>query len=218
MRVVEHFLSINGEGEHAGELAYFIRFQYCPLHCHYCDTSWANDCDTPFQEMSPQEIFESACRHGIRNITLTGGEPLVQNDLPDLLALLVSDGRFRVEVETSGAVDLIPFISQHRPFFTMDYKLPGSGEESKMCLSNFSLLQKEDTVKFVCADIHDLNTARQITEKYQLLRRCHVHLSAVYDHLDYQDIVSYMIKMRWNGVRLQPQLHKWIWSPEKHGV
>ena len=77
-KVVEHFVSINGEGTHAGQLAMFIRFQGCNLNCSYCDTKWANEVDAPFQWKTAEELVQSADEAQVKNITLTGGEPLLQ--------------------------------------------------------------------------------------------------------------------------------------------
>ena len=128
MKVVEKFVSINGEGTRAGELAVFIRFKGCNLHCSYCDTKWANEAGCPYEEMTPGEICEFVKSIGITNVTLTGGEPLLQKDMGDLVRLLIENGN-RVEIETNGSVDLRPFAEDilRRPVFTMDYKLPSSG-------------------------------------------------------------------------------------------
>ena len=109
MKVVEMFASINGEGPCAGELAFFVRFQGCNLRCSYCDTMWANAPDCPYTEQSPEDIVAKILQNGIRNVTLTGGEPLLQPEMPALLMLLADHPVLRVEVETNGAVDLAPF-------------------------------------------------------------------------------------------------------------
>ena len=88
-KVVEHFVSINGEGTHAGQLAMFIRFQGCNLNCSYCDTKWANEVDTPFQWMTAEELVQSADEAQVKNITLTGGEPLSQIQIEVLIAALL---------------------------------------------------------------------------------------------------------------------------------
>lgn len=219
MRVVEQFLSINGEGTQAGELAVFVRFQGCNLRCSYCDTQWANEPDCAFEERTPEEIDRSVRAYGVRNVTLTGGEPLLQKEMDRLLDLLLRDGALRVEIETNGAVDLTPFCAlEHRPVFTMDYKLPSSGMEQAMQTENFVLLEEQDTVKFVCGSETDLERARAVIEEHQLTRRCHVYLSPVFGAIDGADMVAYMARHRMNGVRLQLQLHKFIWDPEKRGV
>lgn len=218
MKVVETFISINGEGPRAGELAVFVRFQGCNLRCSYCDTSWANEPDCPFVERSPQEITQQILSTGVNNVTLTGGEPLLQKEMPQLLALLAQQNQLRVEIETNGSVDLIPFCTEHRPVFTMDYKLPSSGCESSMRLDNFAHLLPEDTVKFVCGSQSDLERATELIWQYQLTHQCHVYLSPVFGAIQPADMVEYMVAHQLNGVRLQLQMHKFIWDPDKRGV
>ena len=136
MRVAEKFISINGEGTRAGELAVFVRFTSCNLRCSYCDTMWANEPGCPYEEMSPEQICDYVRSTGIKNVTLTGGEPLLQKDMGELIGLLIKNCCVRVEIETNGAVDLRPFaeLPEGRPVFTMDYKLPSSGYEDRMRL------------------------------------------------------------------------------------
>ena len=218
MKVVEIFTSINGEGPCAGELAVFVRFQGCNLRCSYCDTMWANEPDCPYAEQTPDEIVDTILQSGITNVTLTGGEPLLQPEMPALLALLVAHPALRVEVETNGAVALAPFCDAARPVFTMDYKLPSSDCEGAMRLDNFALLGPEDTVKFVCGSREDLERAALISQEYGLTERCHVYLSPVFGAIEPVEMVEYMIAHRLNGVRLQLQLHKFIWDPNQRGV
>ena len=90
-QVVEHFVSINGEGPLAGQLAVFIRFKGCNLSCAYCDTKWANEGDAPFIPMTAEEIHQYILGTGVRNVTLTGGEPLLQPHIIELLAFLTAD-------------------------------------------------------------------------------------------------------------------------------
>lgn len=218
MKVVEWFESINGEGPRAGELALFVRFQGCNLRCSYCDTMWANADDCAYSDRSPAEIAAFVAASSITNVTLTGGEPLLQPEMPQLLTLLAAQENRRVEVETNGAVDLTPFCDSARPVFTMDVKLPSSGCTAAMHLHNLALLTSEDTVKFVCGDRTDLDAAAVIIRDYALTKRCHVYLSPVFGAIDPVDIVDYMRAHRLNDVRLQLQLHKFIWSPDKRGV
>ena len=88
MKVVEKFTSINGEGTRAGELAVFIRFKGCNLRCSYCDTMWANEPECPYKEETPEEILNYVLGTGIHNVTLTGGEPLMQKDIRGLIHFL----------------------------------------------------------------------------------------------------------------------------------
>lgn len=218
MKVVETFISINGEGPRAGELALFVRFQGCNLRCSYCDTAWAYAPDCPYDERTPEAICADILASGITNVTLTGGEPLLQPEMLQLLTLLSQQPTLRVEIETNGAVDLAPFCGPSRPVFTMDYKLPSSGCETAMHLENFTLLEKDDTVKFVCGSQEDLTRTEALIREHQLTTRCHVYLSPVYGAIDPADMVQTMIEHRLNDVRLQLQMHKFIWDPNQRGV
>ncbi len=219
MKVAEKFISINGEGTRAGELAVFIRFTGCNLRCSYCDTMWANEPGCPYEEMTPDQIRTYIEETGVTNVTLTGGEPLLQKEAGTLIGMLL-DGGNRVEIETNGAVNLGPFTRDRarRPVFTLDYKLPSSGFEHCMLSDNFSLLQKEDTVKFVAGSPEDLERAGEIIEKYHLLEKCHVYFSPVFGKIEPSCIVDFMISKRMNEARLQIQIHKVIWDPDQRGV
>ena len=218
MKVVEKFVSINGEGPKAGELSVFIRFKGCNLSCGYCDTKWANEAECPYEELSPYDILFFILSSDIKNVTLTGGEPLLQKDMPLLLNLLGQYNDIYTEIETNGSIDIAPFTGADRPAFTMDYKLPSSGMEDKMLLSNLELLRPEDTVKFVAGSIKDLDKACAVIKKYALADKCHVYFSPVFGELETSEMVSYMAERKLNGVRLQLQLHKFIWDPNKRGV
>lgn len=218
-QVVETFVSINGEGRRAGELAVFIRFLGCNLNCSYCDTRWANEPDAPFRWMSEEEIYEYVKQTGVRNVTLTGGEPLLQPEIEVLLTRLLGDSKIRVEIETNGSIDLTPFAKlQHAPSFTMDYKLAGSGMEDKMNRKNFSLLTIKDTVKFVVGSREDLERSAQIIEEENLLGRTAIYFSPVFGRIEPEEIVNFLMERKLNDVRVQLQLHKFIWDPDRKGV
>ncbi len=218
-KVVEKFNSINGEGVLAGQLAVFIRFQGCNLACSYCDTAWANQDSTAYTFMTEQQIYRYIKETGVKNVTLTGGEPLLVPDIMQLLQLLAADSNLHVEIETNGSIDLSTFTQiSNRPAFTMDYKLPGSLMESKMLVSNFKLLTKKDVVKFVVGNIEDLNCAKKIITMHQLITKCHVYISTVFEKMSLEEVVEYMKENCMNGVTLQLQMHKVIWNPNKRGV
>ncbi len=194
-KVVEKFVSINGEGLLAGQLAVFIRFQGCNLNCSYCDTAWANNDNTDYSILTENQIYNYIKETGIKNVTLTGGEPLLNSDIIHLLQVLASDNDLHVEIETNGSIDLSIFTQiSNPPAFTMDYKLPGSFMESKMLISNFELLTKKDTVKFVVGDIEDLDRAREIITRNQLISKCHVYISTVFGKISLEEVVQYMKK------------------------
>lgn len=216
--VAEKFVSINGEGVRAGELAVFIRFAGCNLKCGYCDTKWANAVDAPAEKMESKDILDYILSTGVKNVTLTGGEPLLRQEMGELIDTLMSAG-LRVEIETNGSIHLREFADRvYRPVFTMDYKLPSSGMEEYMCSDNFGCLEKHDTVKFVSGSIEDLERAVEVIESHHLTERCHVYISPVFGKIEPADIVEFMKEKKLNDVRLQLQLHKFIWDPDKKGV
>ena len=217
-RVAEKFISINGEGTKAGELAVFLRFCGCNLDCGFCDTRWANADGAEAESMTTRQLLEYVQSCGIKNVTLTGGEPLLQENIGELITALGGAG-FAVEIETNGSIPLEEFARLPvRPSFTMDYKLPGSGMEGFMCRKNFKCLTACDTVKFVAGDLEDLERAAEIADTYGLTSLCHVYLSPVFGKIHPQDMVEYMKGRKWNGVRLQLQMHKYIWDPRERGV
>ena len=216
--VAEKFVSINGEGVRAGELAVFIRFAGCNLKCGYCDTKWANAVDAPAEKMESKDILDYILSTGVKNVTLTGGEPLLRQEMGELIDTLMSAG-LRVEIETNGSIHLREFADRvYRPVFTMDYKLPSSGMEEYMCSDNFGCLEKHDTVKFVSGSMEDLERAVEVIESHHLTERCHVYISPVFGKIEPADIVEFMKEKKLNDVRLQLQLHKFIWDKDKRGV
>lgn len=218
-KVVEIFESINGEGRRVGQLAIFIRLQKCNLNCSYCDTRWANGDDAPYTLMSEGEIYDRILKSGIKNITLTGGEPLLHKDVEILLEKIGNNPNLSLEIETNGSIELEKFSKlKNPPLFTMDYKLPSSKMENKMCLDNFKYLTSKDTVKFVVGTIEDLKKAKEIIKRYSLIGKCAVYFSPVFNSIDPVEIVEFMKENRLNGVNLQLQIHKFIWDPESKGV
>ena len=173
--VVEKFVSINGEGQHAGELAVFIRLRGCNLSCSYCDTRWACTDVVESTDMTEDEIVTYVKETGVRRVTLTGGEPLLAKDISLLLEAFSREKNILVEIETNGSVFIGDFAKiDNPPAFTLDYKLAGSGMEDKMELSNFKYLQKKDTVKFVCSDVTELDRVCEIVDEYLLSEKCTV--------------------------------------------
>lgn len=216
--VVETFVSINGEGPHAGELALFLRFQGCNLACSFCDTKWANTDTVPTEQRTVEQLVQLAQQEGVHSITLTGGEPLLQPDIAELITALCALG-YHVEIETNGSVPLAPFTSlAFRPSFTMDYKLSCSGMESHMLPENFACLTMNDSVKFVVGSRSDLERAVEVVTEHGLTARCPVYFSPVFGSIQPAEIVDFMKERNLNRVRLQLQLHKYIWDPQKRGV
>ena len=218
-KIAEKFISINGEGTKAGQTAVFIRFVGCNLNCSYCDTKWANEKNASFTQMTAEQIIDYINSTGIKNVTITGGEPLIQNNIKNLLKLISNEKDISCEIETNGSIDLSEFVNiDNRPSFTMDYKLPSSGMEKFMNTNNLSLLTKHDTVKFVSGNIKDLERAKEIMDKYNLYNKTNLYISPVFGSIQPVEIVNFMIENKLNNVNLQLQLHKIIWNAEMRGV
>ncbi|MDO5145767.1 MAG: putative 7-carboxy-7-deazaguanine synthase QueE [Eubacteriales bacterium] len=216
--LVEKFISINGEGPKAGTLSAFLRMRGCNLACNYCDTAWANSPHCPCTFADSDEIIAWLTESGVKNVTLTGGEPLGIPHI-DFLIEAMGEAGFSVEIETNGSMSLEKFSSLScRPAFTLDYKCPDSGMEDYMNMKNYAVLKSQDAVKFVVSSERDLDKAKEIITKYRLTSRCHVYLSAVFGRIEPRDIVSYMTSHCLNHVHLQLQMHKFIWSPQQRGV
>ena len=219
LQVVEKFISINGEGRRCGQLATFIRFAGCNLNCGYCDTAWAYDRKVAFDPMTAEEVYAYIKETQVTNVTLTGGEPLLQQDMGELLELLSQDPELYVEIETNGSVLLSKFSDlENPPSFTMDYKLPSSGMERMMALENFDHLTEKDTVKFVSGSMEDLEKARELINKYKLTEKTSIFISPVFGDIELESIVDFMKDNQMNGVNMQVQLHKIIWDPNERGV
>ena len=219
LQVVEKFISINGEGRRCGQLATFIRFAGCNLNCGYCDTAWANDRKVAFDPMTAEEVYAYIKETQVTNVTLTGGEPLLQQDMGELLELLSQDPELYVEIETNGSVLLSKFSDlENPPSFTLDYKLPSSGMERMMALENFDHLTEKDTVKFVSGSMEDLEKARELINKYKLTEKTSIFISPVFGDIELESIVDFMKDNQMNGVNMQVQLHKIIWDPNERGV
>lgn len=218
-KVVEKFISINGEAAHAGELACFIRFAGCNLDCGYCDTKWANTPQVEYTWMTTAELYAYIMESGVRNVTLTGGEPLIQKDIAALIEKLGQNPALRVEIETNGSVDIAPY--KQRPdnvCMTLDYKLPGSGMESNMRTDNYQWLRPQDVVKFVVSTQQDLEVAKQVIQRYALCEKATVYLSSAFGEISPAQMVAFMIQNKMKDVRLQLQMHKYIWDPNRKGV
>lgn len=219
--IIEKFLSIDGEGPSAGELATFIRFQGCNLRCSWCDTTYSWGKENVCELLSAKQIYEYIKENGSRNVTLTGGEPLIQENIDELLYILNCDDNLKVHIETNGAVDIEPFKKKHTKkniSYIVDFKLPSSNMSNEMSLNNLNVVDNNDVYKFVVGSNEDLEMAYDIIVKYDLTAKCLVYLSPVSGNINMQDIVEFMKEKKLNKVRLQVQLHKIIWSKDTRGV
>lgn len=216
MRVVEKFVSINGEGLRSGELAVFIRFANCNLRCSYCDTKYSF-INPIYTEDSIDEIVEYVKSTGVKNVTLTGGEPLIQNEIKELMIELSNIGN-RIEIETNGSINIAPYLNIPNVTFTLDYKLKGSGMEKYMDLTNYDLLRKNDVIKFVVSDYDDLEKTKEIIKKYDLINKANCLISPVWERIEFEEIVNFLKDNKLNDVKMQLQIHKIIWDKDKRGV
>ena len=219
MRVVEIFESIDGEGIFTGCPATFIRLYGCNLHCSYCDSRYACE-GGEFTEMTIEEVLDKVKGFDHKHVTLTGGEPLIHTGVLQLIQALMR-AKFYVNVETDGAVDIFPYRITCNPrnlIFTLDYKCPSSGMEDRMILSNLKLLREQDVLKFVVGSQEDLEAANNIIHKYQLQGYCNIFISPVFGKIEPVEIVNYILKNHLEGVRVQLQMHKFIWNPDERGV
>lgn len=216
MRVVEKFISINGEGLRSGELAVFIRFANCNLRCSYCDTKYSF-INPIYTEESIDELVEYVKSTGVKNVTLTGGEPLIQNEIKELMIELSNIGN-RIEIETNGSINIAPYLNIPNVTFTLDYKLKGSGMEKYMDLTNYDLLRKNDVIKFVVSDYDDLEKTKEIIKKYDLINKANCLISPVWGRIEFEEIVNFLKDNKLNDVKMQLQIHKIIWDKDKRGV
>jgi len=213
VRVSEIFLSLQGESSSAGLPTVFVRTAGCHLRCRWCDTAYAF---AGGEEMTPAEVYQRAAAYGVRRACLTGGEPLLQ-PRHEVLALLDLLGGWEVSVETSGAVSLAGFPLRDGHRWVMDLKCPSSGMSERMDLANLERLRPVDEVKFVVGDEADYRWAVETIRRHGLERRCRLLFSPVYGELDPARLAEWILRDRLEA-RLQVQLHKLLWGPDRRGV
>ena len=216
MIVNEIFYSIDGEGYRTGELAVFIRLAGCNLNCSYCDTKYALKSNMG-TKMEIDEILKNVEKYNCKNITITGGEPLIHKGINELIDKLI-EKKYKVNIETNGAVDITNYLN--KCLITMDYKLPSSGMEKYMKLDNLEKLTENDVLKFVTEE-KDFEKIEEILKNYKI--KSYIYISPIFGKIEPEKIVEFMKKLNKDGintekVRVQVQLHKIIWNPEERGV
>jgi 7-carboxy-7-deazaguanine synthase len=212
--VAETFLSLQGESTYAGCLCFFIRLAGCNLKCNYCDTRYSRTPEdgTP---ISIQELLDFAIDSDADMVEITGGEPLTQKNT-HLLARALLDKNFCVLLETNGS---LPIKSTPQGVIRiMDCKTPSSGEAEKLDRSNFEELNKKDEVKFVISDRNDFKYSIDIIKEYGIDKKTkNIIFSPAWGDLPPKKLAEWMIKEK-PPARIQLQLHKYIWGPDKKGV
>lgn len=212
LTINEIYVSIQGESTYAGRPCTFVRLTACDLRCVWCDTPYAF---TEGRKMPLDDIVAEVARLGCPLVELTGGEPMLQKEAVPLMARLLEAGH-SVLLETGGHIDLADV--PRAVVRIIDVKCPGSGEAAKHHWPNLDRLAPHDEVKFVLADRADYEYARRITREHRLAERAAaVHFSPVHGVLDPKTLSEWMLADHL-PVRLQLQLHKYIWEPTTRGV
>jgi 7-carboxy-7-deazaguanine synthase len=212
LTINEIFYSVQGESSYAGQPCVFVRLTACDLRCSWCDTPYA------FHEGSKREleaIWREVDGFGCPLVEVTGGEPLLQEDVYSLMQGLLDRGK-TVLLETGGHRNTSRVPSE--VITILDIKCPGSGESSANDWTNLDRLRPQDEVKFVVKDRADYEFARNVIDRYRLADRARaILLSPVHGVLDPRILSEWILADRLPA-RLQLQLHKYIWDPETRGV
>ena len=213
LRVTEIFRSIQGESTHAGRPCTFVRLTGCPMRCVWCDSEYTF---TGGEHVSIESIMDQVRAFDCNLVEVTGGEPLAQKEAFTLIERLCDAG-YEVLIETGGYVSTAGV--DPRAKVILDIKCPASGEEPRNDWSNLERLRPDkDEVKFVIADENDWQYAKSVIEKYDLQARAHaVLISPAWGLVDLQDLAGWVAGSGLK-LRMQLQLHKYIWGPEVKGV
>lgn len=217
LAVYEIFESIDGEGIRTGYPVTFIRLFGCNLNCSYCDTQYScieEEQDTPYRVLSIEDIVQEVQEFGHPRITLTGGEPLIHSLSKKLVETLVKEG-FAVNIETNGSIDITPYLMDG-VIITMDMKSSSSGMAGRMKTSNVLKLRPCDVLKFVVGTEEDLEQVRYFVSNSTI--SCAMFLSPIFNKIQPSQLVEFVLKNHFQNVRVQVQLHKIIWDPNKRGV
>lgn len=213
--VSEVFTSIQGEGSRAGLPCVFIRLQGCELRCKWCDTPYALDLKERATIMSGEDLLNKIYSSGIKFVTITGGEPLNQKAILPFMAFLC-DKEYTVALETNGHMDISEV--DKRVIKIMDLKCPGSGMEKFNNYKNIEYLGDKDEIKFVILDKNDYNWAKEKIREYDLENKVGTILfSPVWGELEAKYLAEWILKDSLR-VRLNLQIHKFIWGENVRGV
>ncbi len=213
LRITEIFLSVQGESSHAGRPCAFVRLTGCPMRCVWCDSEYTFTGGT---KINFDDIFAKLADFGCKTVEVTGGEPLAQKNVFPFITMLC-DKDYEVLIETGGFVSTEKV--DERAKIILDVKCPASGESDRNYWSNLERLRSDkDEVKFVVADMFDLSFAKGIIKKYELEKRAkEVLISPVFGVENLAEIAENVAKSGLK-VRLNLQLHKYIWGKDVHGV
>jgi 7-carboxy-7-deazaguanine synthase len=205
LRITEIFYSLQGEGKTVGLPTTFIRLTGCPLRCGYCDTEYAFHGG---ETLSIADILQKVKNLGAQYINVTGGEPLAQKRVHNLMTKLCDAG-YKVSLETSGALDVSDV--DGRVVKVLDVKTPGSCEVEKNLHENYQYLTEHDQVKYVICDAADFSWSKEHMQKHLLAEKCEVLFSPVQGQLQATDLANWVLDAKL-PVRFQIQLHKYLWG------
>jgi 7-carboxy-7-deazaguanine synthase len=211
LKINEIFYSIQGESSMMGAPCVFVRLTYCNLRCSYCDTEYAF---YEGKDMTIDEILSEIKKYDCKLVEITGGEPMVQENVNILMKQLCDSG-YEVMIETGGSLSIKNI--DKRVKIIMDLKTPSSKMENKNLYENVDYLKSCDEVKFVIGNREDYKWSKGIIKKYNLYDKVTVLMSPVFDELDNIDLANWILEDKLK-VRFQVQLHKYIWHPQTRGV
>ena len=211
MRITEIFFSIQGESTHAGRPCVFVRLTGCSLRCVYCDTKYSY---AGGREMPPEEVLSVVASHPAKLVEVTGGEPLEQEEVYALMNSLLDHG-YTVMLETGGHVSVrrVP----KAVIKIIDIKCPDSHEGHTFSWDNIDLAEPHDEFKFVISSRADYDWSKQIYLEKLREKPNPVLFSPSHDDLPAINLARWILD---DGlpVRLQLQIHKYIWGPNVRGV
>ncbi len=213
LRITEIFLSIQGESSHAGRPCSFVRLTGCPMRCVWCDSVYTF---TGGERISFDDIFARLKDFGCNLVEVTGGDPLAQKNVFPFITRLLDDG-YEVLIETGGFFSTETV--DERAKIILDVKCPASGESERNHWANLERLNFEkDEVKFVIADLDDLEFARTVIAGYDLENRAkEILISPIFGIENLAEIAETISRSNLK-VRLNLQLHKYIWGADTRGV
>jgi 7-carboxy-7-deazaguanine synthase len=213
LRITEIFLSIQGESSHAGRPCSFVRLTGCPMRCVWCDSEYTF---TGGEKLTFQDIFAKLEEFGCPLVEVTGGEPLAQKNVFPFITELCDQG-YEVLIETGGFVSTEAV--DPRAKIILDVKCPASGEVERNYWPNLDRLRRDaDEVKFVIADLTDWDFAKDIIAKYDLTNRAReILVSPVYG-IDQMLDLAQAVAQSGMPLRLNLQIHKYIWGADVRGV
>lgn len=215
LNINEIFFSIQGEGSRSGLPCIFVRLQGCMLRCKWCDTDYALELRETKSLMSFEQILEQISKYNCNFVELTGGEPLAQKNAYTFLQLLCDKG-YETAIETNGHSDVS--LVDSRVIKIMDIKCPDSGMSKFNNYDNINYINKKDEVKFVVSSDNDFDWALDKIKEYNLIERANsVILSPAFNLYEAQRLAERILASGEN-IRMQLQIHKFIWHPTTRGV